>query len=122
SMSVIHSRVPQREAVRVPTALTGLDLQGALIWIISVGAVVYLGLNGGGYDTAVWAGVGAIAWWIVVLVVLVALDVIRRPAPVGWVAIAALAGLALWSAIGMNWSASAERTLNEVARLSTYLG
>jgi hypothetical protein len=121
-MSATRSKVPPAQRVAVPAAAMRIDLRGVLTWLISAGAVVYLGVNGGGYDTAIWAGLGVIVWWVVVLGALVALDLVGRPSRVGWLAIAALAGLVLWSAIGLAASSSDERTLNEVGRASTYFG
>lgn len=121
-MSVIRSRVPRSAPVDVRGSLTHIDLRGPATWIVSAGVVIYLGLNGGGYDTTIWGGVGVLVWWAVVLVALVALDLVRTPSRLGWLALAALGGLAVWSAIGLIWSSSDERTLNEVGRVSTYLG
>lgn len=121
-MSAIRSRVPPAQRVAVPAAAIRIDRRGAVTWLISASVVIYLGVNGGGYDTTIWGGLGVIVWWVVVLVALVALDLIGRPSRLGWLAIAALGGLVLWSAIGLAASSSDERTLNEVGRSSTYLG
>lgn len=103
--------------------LTGaLDLRGAVTWAVSAAVVLYLGLNGGGYDTTIWGSVGVIVWWVLALGAIVALNDFRRPSLAGWLALGALAAFAAWSAIGMIWTASDERTLTEVARVATYLG
>jgi O-antigen ligase len=40
----------------------------------------------------------------------------------GWVSFALLAGFTAWTLVAVAWSTSAERTVTEVGRLSTYLG
>jgi hypothetical protein len=35
------------------------------IWVLSITLVVYMGLNGGGYDSVVRSDVGVIVWWVV---------------------------------------------------------
>jgi O-antigen ligase len=83
---------------------------------------VYLALAGGGYDIVVRSEIGLIVWWFVVLGVLIGVLPRTRVPRAGWIATALLGGFLVWTWIGLSWSSSHELTLNEVGRLSTYLG
>ena len=83
---------------------------------------VYLALSGGGYDIVVRSEIGLVVWWLVVLGVLVG-ALPRASIPrAGWIAAALLAGFLLWTWAGLSWTTSHQRTLDQVCRLSTYLG
>jgi O-antigen ligase len=83
---------------------------------------VYLGLSGGGYDIVVRSEIGLLVWWFVLLGVLIGVLPYARVPRLGWVAAGLLAGFLVWTWIGLLWSSSHELTLDEVCRLSTYLG
>ncbi len=99
-----------------------MDRRAAATWLIAAVSITYIGLDGGGYATTVWASVGVIFCWGALVGALLALGRACRPTPAGWVMICALAALTVWSAVGLIWSESAERTLTGVARDATYLG
>ncbi len=109
-------------ASRVDRGWHTVDLRGGAIWVLAAVAIGYLGWEGGGYDTTVWGSAGVIICWTALLGALLGFDRVRRPSRVGWVMLGALIGLVAWSAVGMIWSGSRERTLAEVARDATYLG
>lgn len=98
-----------------------LDARAAVTWLVAVVTIIYLGVRGGGYDTAIWGSVGVIVGWAALLGVLLALPRARRPGPAGEVMLIALGLLVVWSALGMIWTLSGERTLAAVARDVTYL-
>lgn len=84
--------------------------------------VLYLGLRGGGYDEIVRSEVGVAAWWIVLLGVAAGalpLARLRRPA---WLALGLLGAFAVWTAIGIGWSESAERSAAELGRVAMLAG
>jgi O-antigen ligase len=83
---------------------------------------VYLGLSGGGYDIVVRSEIGLVIWWFVLLGVLVGALPHARIPRAGWMATGLLAGFLVWTWIGLSWTSSHELTLDEVCRLSTYLG
>ena len=84
--------------------------------------IVYLALKGGGYDSVIYSEVGIASWWIVLIGV--ALGVLpSRPIPrIAWVGIGLLLAFAAWTALGIGWSESAERSAAELGRVATYLG
>jgi hypothetical protein len=93
-----------------------------LAWGLAVLFSVYLGLSGGGYDIVVRSEIGLLIWWFVLLGVLIGALPHSRIPRAGWIATALLAGFLLWTWIGLSWSSSHELTLDDVCRLSTYLG
>lgn len=93
-----------------------------LTWGFAVLLSVYLGLSGGGYDIVVRSEIGLLVWWFVLLGALVGALPYARIPRVGWVATGLLAGFLLWTWIGLSWTSSHELTLDELCRISTYLG
>jgi hypothetical protein len=83
---------------------------------------VYLGLSGGGYDIVVRSEIGLVIWWFVLLGVLIGAIPRSHIPRAGWIATALLAGFLIWTWIGLSWSRSHELTLDDVCRVSTYLG
>jgi hypothetical protein len=97
-------------------------LRRSLAWGLAVLFSVYLGLSGGGYDIVVRSEIGLLIWWFVLLGVLVGALPHARIPRAGWMATGLLAGFLVWTWIGLSWTSSHELTLDEVCRLSTYLG
>jgi len=89
-------------------------------WALSFGLVFYLALRGGAYDAVIRDQVAILIWWVVVLAAVAGL--MPRLTRRGWAAVALLAAWAIWTAIGIPGSESAERTLTEVGRISAYVG
>ncbi len=86
------------------------------------GLVLYLAMRGGGYDVLIRDEVGVAVWVAVMVCALIGvplLGVLTRPAKV---ALALLALLTLWIALASLWSESAERSVEELGRVGTYLG
>ena len=84
--------------------------------------VLYLALEGGGYDSIVRGEVGIVAWWAVLVGSVALLLPASRPEPRSLLALVLLAGFGIWTAIGITWTDSVERTVIEVARIVTLLG
>jgi len=98
------------------------DWGAVAIWSFCFALVVYLGLEGGGYDALVHDQVGiAVLWGLLALVLAGALPRVR-PAPAAWGALGLFAALTLWTALSLIWTESTERTAADVARLAGYLG
>ena len=95
-------------------------------WLAQAGLpfllVVYLGLRGGGYDAVVRSEVGIAVWWIVLLGAAVGALPVARLTRGAWVALGLLAAFAAWTALGITWSESAERSVAELGRVATLLG
>jgi O-Antigen ligase len=91
-------------------------------WALPFILVVYLGLKGGGYDAIVRDEVGVAIWWIVVVGAAVGLLPTAQLQRNGWLGLGLLAAFTFWTGIGIAWSADAEASVTEFARVATYLG
>jgi hypothetical protein len=80
-------------------------------------APLVLAFQGGGYDIVVRQEFGLVLWWSIAILALLGLIPRSRPSRPARVALAALAGMVGWSLLTLAWTASAERTFAEVARL-----
>ncbi len=99
---------------RVGVALSGSVLPFALVF--------YLALKGGGFDTIVYSEVGIAVWWILVLGTLAGVVPVARITRAGWVFVGVLGAFAVWTALGIGWSESSERSVAELGRVGVYLG
>lgn len=99
-----------------------LDWSCAWAFVLPLALILYLGFNGGGFDTLVSGRVGIAIWWILLLAVAVGALPARRPGPLALTALALFAALALWTALSLRWTESTEQTAIDVARIATYLG
>lgn len=98
------------------------DWAGVAIWLIAFGLVVFLGLEGGGYDPLVHDQVGIAVWWLAILAVAVGALPRSRLPPLAGGALALLAAFVLWTAASLDWTESATRTWSDLARVVTYMG
>ncbi len=89
-------------------------------WTLGFAPVLYLALRGGGYDVVIRSQVGLAAWWLILLGVLAgAVAVADRRA---WLGVARPPRrVRRLDADRRDGQDSAERTVDEVGRLSTYL-
>ncbi len=90
--------------------------------VLPFALVFYLAMRGAGYDTVVRDEVGLAIWWIVLLGVVVGLlpgSPLTRWAKV---ALGCFGAYLVWTAIGVGWSSSAERSMIEVTRVVSYFG
>lgn len=85
--------------------------------------VLFLALEAGGYDLVVRSQVGIIVWWVTLLGLLIGALPIARVTRPGWIALAVLAALVVWTGIAtLTWTESAERGMIELSRVATLLG
>ncbi|HEX6667303.1 MAG TPA: O-antigen ligase family protein [Solirubrobacterales bacterium] len=91
-------------------------------WLLCFGLVVFLGLEGGGYDPLVHDQVGIAAWWVVLVTVGLGVLPRRRLGTTALVSLGLLAALALWILLSLSWTESVERTFVDAARGLTYVG
>src|SRR5262245_3282922 len=103
SQPSIRSGVAQEYARKV-------EWGAVAICAFAFGIVVYLGLEGGGYDPLVHDRVGIAVWWILLVGVALGALPSRRPSRLAWIALALLAAFVLWTALSLSWTESAERT------------
>jgi hypothetical protein len=98
------------------------DWNAAWAWILGFGLVVYLGLEGGGFDPLVSDQVGIAAWWIVLLGGAVGVLPMLRTNRLGIAAVVVLIAFVAWTALSLGWTESTEKTAADLARVATYLG
>ncbi len=91
-------------------------------WLLCFVLVVYLGLEGGGFDPLVHDQVGIAAWWVVLAAVLAGALPRRRLSRPALASLILLAAFALWIALSLIWTESSERTFVDIGRATTYLG
>jgi tetratricopeptide (TPR) repeat protein len=89
--------------------------------VLPFALVVYLALEGGGYDVVVRSEVGMAVWWIVLLGALVGVLPVRPLGRAELIGLGLLLAFAVWTALAISWSESSERSVEEVGRVLTFL-
>ncbi|HEY6730320.1 MAG TPA: O-antigen ligase family protein [Solirubrobacterales bacterium] len=97
------------------------DWAAAASWALCFGLVVFLGLEGGGYDPLVHDQVGIAAWWGLLLTVAVGALPRRRLGPAALGALGLLTAFALWICLSLIWTESVEKTFIDLARAFSYV-
>lgn len=116
SVPALARSVPRTGEVALPTS-------GAVgAWVLGCSLILYLGLKGGGYDVVVRNEIGVAVWWIVLLGAFAGVLPAQRLGRASWAVLGLLTALAVWTAVGVAWSESSERTVVESSRLAMYLG
>lgn len=91
-------------------------------FLLPFSLILYLSLQGGGYDTVIRGEIGILAWWGILLVAVAGLAAGRRlPRSAKW-AVGLFGAFAIWTTLGMLWGESAGRAAEEAARVWGYLG
>lgn len=104
------------------SSLARIDFGAAGVWAVQFVLVLYLGLATGGFDPIVRGEVGIAIWWIVLIGAATGALPLARVGRAGWVAFGLLAAFVAWTALGIGWSESAERSVAELGRVAMYLG
>lgn len=97
------------------------DWAAAASWALCFGLVLFLGLEGGGYDPLVHDQVGIAAWWALLATVAVGLLPRRRLGPAALGALGLLTAFALWIGLSLIWTESVEKTFTDFARALSYV-
>ncbi|MEA2348598.1 MAG: hypothetical protein QOG62_2385 [Thermoleophilaceae bacterium] len=85
-------------------------------------AVLYLGLDAGGYAPTAFGPVGVVLWWVIGLGLLLGLLPLGRIGRSGLLATGLLLALAAWTLLSVIWTDTAAGTMVEVGRTVTYAG
>ena len=93
-----------------------------LTGLIAAAGLFYLAMRGGGYELTARAEIGLITWWLVAVLGALGVLPVGRPGRAALVMLGALAALAIWTAIAIIWSPSAERGMVEIERVLTLGG
>jgi hypothetical protein len=99
-----------------------LDWGAVVGWLLVFALIVYLGVEGGGYDPIVHDQAGIAIWAVLLLGVLAGALPRQGPGPGAWAVLGLLVAFAAWMALSLGWTESVERTWAELARMTTYLG
>jgi O-antigen ligase len=99
-----------------------IDFQAVAVWLLGFLLIVYLGLNGGGYESVVRDQVGIAVWWGVLLGLAVGALPLRKLRRNAWVALGALAAYVAWVALSSTWSSTVDGSFADLGRVTTYLG
>ncbi len=103
-------------------ALRRVDGQAISTWLLAGGLVLYLAMDGGGYDIVVRSQVGIIVWWLVLVGAAWGVLPATRISRVGWGALALFGGYVVWTALGATWSNATDLSLPSLSLVAGYLG
>jgi hypothetical protein len=111
---------------RSRTRASDVTIRGAVGWAVEFALpfalVLYLALQGGGYDVVVRGEIGIAVWWLVLLAAVAGVVPRVSLGRAGWIVVGSFLAFAIWTGIGISWSASAERSVLELGRAATLLG
>ena len=105
-----------------PRALRRVDSTALATWVLAGTLVLYLGIDGGGYDIVVSSQVGVVVWWVVLVAAAWGVLPAGRLTRAAWAAFALLGCFVAWTALATTWSLSSERSLQELSQVACYLG
>ena len=99
-----------------------VDWGAVWAWILGFAPIVYLGLEGGGFDLLVFGRAAIAVFWALLAGVAVGAFPRDRLGPFVWCALGLLAGFVAWTALSLAWTESVEQSWDELARVAAYLG
>lgn len=91
-------------------------------WALTLVLVLYLAFNSGGYAITTYAQVSIAVWWIIVICAAWGLLPVVRQRGSARASVLLFAGFTAWTALGITWSISRGRSLDDLALVSCYLG
>jgi hypothetical protein len=118
----MESVAATRLATPSPRVLARVDASALGVWVLVGGIVLYLAVDGGGYDLVVRSHVGIVVWWIVIVGAAFGLLPAARLTRAAWAGIAMFGGFVAWTALASTWSLSSERSLQDLSLVACYLG
>lgn len=105
-----------------PGILPRFNPDAVRVWALAGTVVLYLSIDGGGYDLVVRSQAAIVVWWIVLVGAAWGLLPVTRWTRAAWAALALFGGFVAWTALAATWSLSSERSLDELSRVACYLG
>ena len=105
-----------------PGSLRRISPDAVRAWALAGTVVLYLSVDGGGYDLIVRSQVAIIVWWIVLIGAAWGLLPVTRLTRTAWLALALFGAFVAWTALAATWSLSSERSLQELSRVACYFG
>ncbi len=98
------------------------DFQALAVWLLGFGLIVYLALNGGGYDPVIRNQLGLAIWWGLLLGLAVGALPLTRLRHGSLVAVGLLAAYVGWVGLSCIWTDATHRTVEDLGRVVTLLG
>jgi hypothetical protein len=114
--------VVSRAAPWWPETMRRVEPDAVRTWGLTGTIVLYLAIDGGGYDQVVWSQVAIVVWWIVLVGAAWGLLPAGRWTRTAWIALGLFASFVAWTALATTWSLSSERSLQDLSRVACYLG
>jgi hypothetical protein len=105
-----------------PGTLPRFNPDAVRAWALAGTVVLYLSIDGGGYDLVVRSQAAIVVWWIVLVGAIWGLLPVTRWTRIAWAALALFGGFVVWTALAATWSLSSERSLDELSRVACYFG
>ena len=114
--------VVSRPAAWRPASLRQFDLEAVRTWALAGTVVLYLAIDGGGYDLVVRSQAAIVVWWVVLIGAAWGLLPTARWTRAAWATLAVFGGFVAWTGLAATWSLSSERSLDELSRVACYFG
>lgn len=114
--------VVARRTLQYPSILSNIDFAAIRVWVLAGGLVLFLALDGGGYDIVVHSQAAIVVWWIVLLGAACGLLPRVRLTRVAWWTLGLFGAFVVWTALATTWSISYERSLVALSLDAGYLG
>jgi hypothetical protein len=114
--------VVSRPATWSPGSVRRFDPDAVRTWALAATVVLYLAVDGGGYDLVVRSQVAIVVWWIVLVGAAWGLLPAGRWTRTAKGAVILFGGFVAWTALASTWSLSSERSLQELSRVAFYFG
>lgn len=118
----MESTATMPRSAGLQSLLRRADGQAVAVWALGFGLVVYLGLNGGGYDPIIRDQLGIAVWWGVLLGLAVGALPLNRLRHGSWIALGLLTAYVAWVALSQVWSDVPANSAEDMGRVVTYLG
>src|SRR6476646_6835618 len=105
-----------------PGGLRRISPDAVRAWALAGTIVLYLAVDGGGYDLVVRSQVAIVVWWVVLVGAAWGLLPAGRLSRTAWVAAGLLGAFVAWTPSIPTWSLSSDRSLQELSRAGFYFG